>query len=56
MSFIGKAIILAIIIFFAILGYACCLAAATSERDAERMYQDYQEWKKKKEEGKRWRE
>ena len=55
-SFIGKIIILAIIIFFAVLAYACCLVAATSDEDAERMYRDYQKWKNRKEEEKRWKE
>ena len=55
MSFIGKVIILAIVLFFAVLGYACFLVASTSDRDAERMYQDYQEWKSKKEEEKKWK-
>ena len=56
MSPVGKVIILAIILFLAVLTYACCLAAATSDEDAERMYRDYQKWKNRKEEEKRWKE
>lgn len=48
-SFIDKIIILAIIIFFAVLGYACCMVAHTSDEMAERMYRDYEKWKQKKE-------
>lgn len=56
MSIIGKTILLAIAIFLAVFAYACCLVAATSDEDAEKMYRDYQKWKNRKEEEKRWKE
>ncbi len=49
MSTIGKIILLTISIFFAVLGYACCMVAHTSDEMAERMYRDYEKWKQKKE-------
>ena len=56
MSFIGKVIILAIVLFFAVLGYACCLVAATSDEQAERMHREYLEWKRRKEKEDKWKE
>lgn len=49
MKTIGTIIILAILIFFAILGYACGLAARTPDEKADRMYREYQEYKRRKE-------
>ena len=34
------------------IAWACCMAAATSDEDAERIYQGYLEYKRKKEEEK----
>ena len=52
MSTIGKIVILLIVLFFVILGYACCLVAATSDREAEKIYREYKAWKKKREDEK----
>lgn len=46
---VWKIVILVIGIFFAVLGYACCMVAHTSDEMAERMYRDYEKWKQKKE-------
>ena len=48
MSIAGKIAILIIVILFAALGYACLLAAHTSDAEAERMYQDYLKYKANK--------
>lgn len=48
-STICKIILLTTGIFFAVLGYACCMVAHTSDEMAERMYRDYEKWKQKKE-------
>ena len=47
MGTIGKIIILGIVIFFAVLAYACILVAATADEDAARMYREYEAWKRK---------
>ena len=49
-----KIIATAVIIFFGIIAYACCMMAHTSDEAAERMYQEYLKWKRKKEE--EWKE
>lgn len=49
MSNIGKIIILAIAIFLAIVLYSHCMAAYTSDEIAEKAYQDYLEYKRRKE-------
>lgn len=56
MGFIAKVIILAVILLFAVLGYACCLVAATSDEQAERMHREYLEWKRRKEKEDKWKE
>ena len=47
MSFTAKIILLAIAIFLFVTLYACILAAATADEDAERMFREYEEWKRK---------
>ena len=47
MGTIGKIIILGVVIFFAVLTYACILVAATADEDAARMYREYEAWKRK---------
>lgn len=47
MGTICKIIILGIVIFFAVLAYACILVAATADEEAARMYREYEEWKRK---------
>lgn len=48
MSTIAKIIILGIVLFFAVLAYACILVAATADEEAARMYREYEEWKRKR--------
>ena len=48
MGMIGKIIILAIVLFFAVLAYACILVAATADEEAARMHREYEEWKRKR--------
>ena len=45
MSFTIKVILLAVGIFLFVTLYACILAAATADEDAERMFREYEEWK-----------
>ena len=47
-------IMIAIMIIVTIL-YACFMAGATADDDAERLFQDYLKYKKRKEEDERWR-
>ena len=42
-----KIIILGIVLFVVVVLYACILAAATADEDAERMFREYEEWKRK---------
>lgn len=49
-----KIILTAVFLVFGIILYACFMAAHTSDQDAERMYREYMEWKRKKE--KEWKE
>lgn len=49
-----KIILMAIFLFLGIIAYACCMVAHTSDEDAQRMYQEYLEWKRRKE--KEWKE
>ena len=46
---IFKLIIFGIIILFAVIGYAACMVAHTSDAKAEEMYQDYLKYKRDKE-------
>lgn len=48
MSTLFKIIILAVVIFFVVLAYACILVAATADEDAERMFREYEAWKRKR--------
>lgn len=47
MSTLFKIIILAIAIFLFVTLYACILAAATADEGAERMFREYEAWKRK---------
>ena len=47
MSTVVKIIILGIVLFAAVVLYACILAAATADEDAERMFREYEAWKRK---------
>lgn len=47
MSTVVKIIILGIVLFAVVVLYACILAAATADEDAERMFREYEEWKRK---------
>ena len=49
-----KIILMAVFLVFGIILYACFMAAHTSDQDAERVYREYMEWKRKKE--KKWKE
>ena len=49
-----KIILMVVFLVFGIILYACCMVAHTSDQDAERMYREYMEWKRKKE--KEWKE
>ena len=49
MNFAIKIIILILVAFLVTVAWACCMAAHTADEDAERMYQDYLEWKRRKE-------
>lgn len=49
-----KIILVAVFLLFGIITYACCMVAHTSDEDAQRMYQEYLERKKRKE--KEWEE
>ena len=44
-----KILALIAILFFAIAAWACCMAAATSDEQAEELYRDYLEHKHRKE-------
>ena len=44
-----KIIIFVVLIAMGIFTYAMCMAAATSDEEAERKYQEYLEYKRKKE-------
>ena len=44
-----RIIIFAILIVFGVLAWACCMAAATSDEQAEELYRDYLEHKHRKE-------
>lgn len=46
MSAIVKIIILVIALFLATAIYACCMVAHTADEDAERLYREYEKWKK----------
>ena len=45
MSTVVKIVILGIVLFAVVVLYACILAAATADEDAERMFREYEEWK-----------
>ena len=47
MSFALKIILLGLGIFAFVTLYACILAAATADEDAERMFREYEVWKRK---------
>ena len=47
MSTVVKIIILGIVLFAVVVLYACILAAATADEDAERMFREYEERKHK---------
>ena len=47
MSTALKIILLAVGIFLFVTLYACILAAATADEDAERMFREYEAWKRK---------
>lgn len=49
-----KIILTAVFLVLGIILYACFMAAHTSDQDAERVYREYMEWKRKKE--KKWKE
>ena len=49
MNFAIKIIILIAVAFLVTVAWACCMAAHTADEDAERMYQEYLEWKHRKE-------
>lgn len=49
-----KIILVAVFLLFGIITYACCMVAHISDEDAQRMYQEYLEWKRRKEE--EWKE
>ena len=44
-----KIILLIIALVLAIIAWACCIAAATADEQAEELYQDYLKWKHKRE-------
>lgn len=44
-----KILILLILIFFGVVSWACCMAAATADEHAEELYRDYLEYKRRKE-------
>lgn len=48
MSTAVKIIILGIVLFAVVVLYACILAAATADEDAERMFREYEAWKRKR--------
>ena len=50
MSFTIKVILLAVGIFLFVTLSACILAAATADEDAERMFREYEAWKRKRKE------
>lgn len=50
MSFTIKVILLTVGIFLFVTLYACILAAATADEDAERMFREYEAWKRKRKE------
>ena len=56
MSFAGKVIITAVVAFFAVLGYAHFLASITPEEHARRILKDYEDWKRKEERKRKWKE
>ena len=43
-----KILILLILIFFGVVSWACCMAAATADEHAEELYRDYLEYKRRK--------
>ena len=47
MSFTIKIILLGLGIFAFVTLYACILAAATADEDAERMFREYEAWKRR---------
>lgn len=49
-----KIILMAVFLIFGTIAYACCMVAHTSDEDAQRMYQEHLERKKRKE--KEWEE
>lgn len=49
-----KIILMTVFLIFGIILYVCFMAAHTSDQDAERVYREYMEWKRKKE--KKWKE
>ena len=44
-----KIMLLISLLFFATIAWACCMAAATADEQAEELYQDYLKWKHKRE-------
>lgn len=44
-----KIIILIIVVFAAVLFWSMCIASSASDEEAERLYQDYLEYKRRKE-------
>lgn len=52
MSFTIKVILIGLALFAFVILYACILAAATADEDAERMFREYEEWKRQHKEEK----
>jgi hypothetical protein len=48
-----KIILMAVLLVFGIILYACFMAAHTSDQDAERVYREYMEWKERR---KKWKD
>ena len=44
-----KILVMAILILLGILAYAMCMAAATSDEQAEKMWREYEKYKRRKE-------
>ena len=44
-----KILILVVLIMLGILAYAMCMAAATSDEQAEKMWREYEKYKRRKE-------
>lgn len=48
-----KIIALIVFLILGVFAYACIMAAATSDEQADKMYQEYQKWKQRKEKEKK---